>query len=152
MCVLPTGYGKSLIFHLLSMLLFAKYNLGSDVFQICRCAWRSSKKISMAGINSIIIMVSLLNSLMNDHIARLHKSSGIQASVIDMKELTRDEDDNDNVFNVDIDFRLGEKRKLRDGHYEIVFFFTSRSSLISSKYGRESVAKPARQFGHAMQI
>ena len=27
MCVLPTGYGKSLIFHLLPMLLFAKLKL-----------------------------------------------------------------------------------------------------------------------------
>ena len=27
MCVLPTGYGKSLIFHLLPMLIFAKYKL-----------------------------------------------------------------------------------------------------------------------------
>ena len=36
-----------------------------------------------------------------------------------MKELTRDEDDDDDVFNVDIDFRLCEKRKLRDGDYQI---------------------------------
>ena len=36
MCVLPKGYGKSLIFHLLSMLLFAKYNLGSEELQIWR--------------------------------------------------------------------------------------------------------------------
>ena len=135
MCVLPTGYGKSLIFHLLPMLLFAKYNLGSDVFQIWRRAWRSSKEISMAGINSIIIVVSPLNSLMNDQIARLRESSGIQASVVDVKELTRDEDDDDDVFNVDIDFRLCEKRKLRDGDYQIVF--SHPEALISSKYGRE---------------
>ena len=30
MCVLPTGYGKSLIFHLLPMLLHAKHKLRSD--------------------------------------------------------------------------------------------------------------------------
>ena len=29
-CVLPTGYGKSLIFHLVSMLLFAKYKHASS--------------------------------------------------------------------------------------------------------------------------
>ena len=63
----------------------------------------------MAGINSIIIVVSPLNLLMNDQIARLRESSGIQASVIDVKELTRDEDDDDDGFNVDIDFRLCEK-------------------------------------------
>ena len=136
MCVLPTGYGKSLIFHLLpNMLLFAKYNLGSDDFQIWRRAWRSSKEISAAAINSIIVVVSPLNSLMNDQIARLRESSGIQASVVDVKELTPDEDDDDDVFNVDIDFRLCEKRKLRDGHYQIVF--SQPEALISSKYGRE---------------
>ena len=140
MCVLPTGYGKSLIFHLLPMLLFVKYNLGSDVFQIWRRAWRSSKEISMAGINFIIIVVSPLNSLMNDQIARLRKSSGIQASVIDVKELTRDEDDDDDVFNVDIDFRLCEKRKLRGGDYQIVFF-TSRSSYFEQIWKR-IVAEP----------
>ena len=31
MCVLPTGYGKSLIFHLLPMLLFAKFKLCGDL-------------------------------------------------------------------------------------------------------------------------
>ena len=135
MCVLPTGYGKSLIFHLLPMFLFAKYNLGNDVFEILRRAWRSSKEISTAEINSIIIVVSPLNSLMNDQITRLRESSGIQASVIDVKKLTRDEDDDDDVFNVDIDFRICEKRKLRDGRYQIVF--SHPEALISSKYGRE---------------
>ena len=38
-------------------------------------------------------------------------------------------------FKVDIDFRLSEKRKLRDGHYQIVF--SHAEALISSKYGRE---------------
>ena len=31
MCILPTGYGKSLIFHLLPMLLFAKFKLRGDL-------------------------------------------------------------------------------------------------------------------------
>ena len=73
---------------------------------------------------------------MADQIARLRDSSGIQASVIDVKELTKDENlDDDDVFNVDIDFRLCEKRKLRDGQYQIVF--SHPEALISSKYGRE---------------
>jgi hypothetical protein len=54
-------------------------------------------------------------------ISRLSESSGIQASIIDVKELKRkdkdissDEDmDDDNCFNVDIDFPLCEKKKLR---------------------------------------
>ena len=80
------------------MLLFAKYNLGSDDFQIWRRAWRSSKEISAAAINSIIVIVSPLNSLMNDQIARLRDLSGIQALVVDVKELTPDEDHDDDVF------------------------------------------------------
>ncbi|CAB3991929.1 Hypothetical predicted protein [Paramuricea clavata] len=43
--------------------------------------------------------------------------------------------DDDNCFNVDIDFRLCEKRKLRDGRYHIVF--AHPETLISSKYGWE---------------
>ena len=42
-----------------------------------------------AGVNSIIIVVSPLNSLMSGQISRLSESSGIQASIIDVKELKR---------------------------------------------------------------
>ncbi|XP_028403994.1 ATP-dependent DNA helicase Q-like SIM [Dendronephthya gigantea] len=144
MCVLPTGYGKSLIFHLLPMLLFAKYNLRNDMFQIWRRVWRSSKDISTAGvINSITIVVSPLNSLMSDQISRLTQSSGIQAAIIDIKELRKEHKDSssdesmddDDDFNVDIDFNFCEKRKLLDGGYQIVF--AHPETLISSKYGRE---------------
>ncbi len=76
MCVLPTGYGKSLIFRHLLILLFAKYNFGRDLFQM----WRSLKEISTARANFFVIVVSPLNSLMADQIARLRDASGIQAS------------------------------------------------------------------------
>ena len=82
MCVLQTGYGKSLIFHLLSMLLFAEHKLRSDVLLGWR--WRS---ISTAVVYSIVIVVSPLNSLMGDQIFCL-KMSEIQASVIGVKDLT----------------------------------------------------------------
>ena len=35
LCVLPTGYGKSLVFHLLPGLLFAKEKLNEDL-----CLWK----------------------------------------------------------------------------------------------------------------
>lgn len=128
MCVLPSGRGKSLIFHL-PMLLFAKYNLRNDVFQIWRRAWRSSKDISTARVNSIIIVVSPLNSLISDQRSRLSESSGIQAAILDAKELRREHKDNsseeskddDGDFSVGIDLNLCEKRKLRYGRYQIVF-------------------------------
>ena len=51
MCVLPTGYGKSLIYQLLSCTF--DYFLSSDIG------------------NSSIIVVSLLNALMQDQISKL---------------------------------------------------------------------------------
>ena len=41
----------------------------------------------------------------------------------------------DDDFNVDVDFRLCQVRKLRNGNYHIVF--AHPESLISSKYGGE---------------
>ena len=81
MCVLPTRYGKSLIFHLLPMLLYAKHKLSSDDL----LGW-TLKSICTAAVNAIVIVVSPLNSLMSDQISRL-RMSGIQASVIDVKKI-----------------------------------------------------------------
>ena len=41
----------------------------------------------------------------------------------------------DDDFDVDLDFRLCQEKKLRGGDYQIVF--AHPESLISSKYGRE---------------
>ena len=41
----------------------------------------------------------------------------------------------DDFINVDVDFRLCQVRKLRNGNYHIVF--AHPESLISSKYGGE---------------
>ena len=84
MCVLPTGYGKSLIFHLLPMLLFAKLKLRGNVLR----GWRS-KGVSTRLVDSIVIVVSPLNSLMSNQISRLG-ASGIKASVINIKFRKRD--------------------------------------------------------------
>ena len=134
MCVLPMGYGKSLIFHLLSTLIFAKYKLCSDVL----LGWRS-KAISTV-VNTIVIVVSPLNSLMSDQISRLNMS-GIQASVIGVKESRGDQMANsydknmDDEFNIDIDFRFCQEKKLCDGQNHIVFAYPE--ILTSSKYGQE---------------
>ena len=142
MCVLPTGYGKSLIFHLLPMLLFAKLKLQGDLL----LGWRS-KGISTTLVDSIVVVVSPLNSLMSNQISRLGVS-GIRASVMSMKESRKalDSDDVDSIDDqvVDVDFSQCEENKLRDGHYHIVF--AHPESLISSKYGRELLlSKPYQE-------
>ena len=132
MCVLPTGYGKSLIFHLLPMLLFAKFKLRGDLLR----DWKLNG-ICTTVVNSIVIVVSPLNSLMSNQISRLNVS-GIRASVMNIKEgrkrLASRVADTDEVA-VDVDFSQCEEEKLRDGHYHIVF--AHPETLISSKYGRE---------------
>ena len=138
MCVLPTGYGKSLIFHLLPMLLFAKLKWRGNLLS----QWKS-KGLCTATVDSIVIVVSPLNSLMTNQISRLGLS-GIRASAINVKQAsstttideTADADDiRDDIGLVDIDFLLCEKEKLRDGYYHIVF--AHPETLISSKYGRD---------------
>ena len=110
MCVLPTGYGKSLIFHLLPMMLFAKFKLRAEQFQ---------HGYSAALVDAIAIVVWPLNSLMNDQISKL-RMSGIRASILNVKVKgsRRAENDNehewadeeDNV-DVDIDFRQCEEKR-----------------------------------------
>ena len=77
-CVLPTGYGKSLIFHLLPMLLFTKFKLQGDLLHGLH-GWRS-KSFSTGAVNCTVIVVSPLNSLISYQILRL-RMSGIRASV-----------------------------------------------------------------------
>ena len=135
MCVLPTGYGKSLIFHLLPMMMFAKFKLRAGQFQ---------RGFSAAVVDPIVIEVSPLNSLMNDQISKL-QMSGIRASILNVKvKGSRSADINDDGhkwaneednMDVDIDFGQCEEKRLRDGHYHIVF--AHPETLISSKYGRE---------------
>ena len=63
---------------------------------------------------------------MSDQISRLHMS-GIQVSVIKVNESKRFNENDDSEFKenmddmVEIDFWLCEEKKLREGHYNIVF-------------------------------
>ena len=67
--------------------------------------------------------------------------SGMRASVIKVNESKRSKEIDDSEFNenmedmVEIDFWLCEERKLRGGHYNIVFAHPEK--LVSSNYGRE---------------
>lgn len=123
LCVLPTGYGKSLVFHLLPALMFAKAILEQD-------AGPSLWSMDMSMATTIVVVVSPLNALISNQIARLC-SSGIRASVLGVKNVV--DEDTENSF--DCDFRLCEEGKLRSGYYHIVF--SHPESFISCKYGRE---------------
>lgn len=56
-CILPTGYGKSLIFHLTPMLMFARDHIQHVDFL---STWKSVG-ISTQDVFSIVIVVSPLN-------------------------------------------------------------------------------------------
>ena len=101
MCVLPTGYGKSLIFQMLPMLLYAKSKLLDHV---------RLRGISAAAVNSIVVVVSPLNSLMSNQISRL-RISGVRAAIIDIKKLRNEHADHEidqqsENIEVEIDFQL----------------------------------------------
>ena len=96
-------------------------------------------------VDSIVIVVSPLNSLMSNQISRLGMS-GIRASFVNVKGTTRtrasqsanndvDDDDEVETSNINIDFCLCDEKKLQDGYYHIVF--AHPESLISSSYGRQ---------------
>ena len=132
-CILPTGYGKSLIFHLTPMLMFARDHIKlTDSLS----AWKSNG-ICTETVSSIVIVVSPLNSLIQDQISRL-KSCGLRASAISIN-VRESEEIMDDAVNLDstpydCDLRLCEQDRLLKGQYHIVF--AHPESIISTKFGR----------------
>ena len=61
-CDLPTGYGKSLIFHVLPGLLFTKQKLDIDL---------SLRNLDVSAITAVIIVVSPLSALISNQISHL---------------------------------------------------------------------------------
>ena len=126
LAVLPTGYGKSLIFNFLPALLYAKKH-GVDV-----------------NISSIIVVVSPLNSLIANQILRLD-SSGIGATALDVRssiEVEKEKNDPESDALV-CDFDLSDKDKLEIGHYNIVF--AHPEALVSCAYRRKLMRSKAYQ-------
>ena len=126
LAVLPTGFGKSLIFHLLPALFYAKKNGFSK---------------GLVNISSIIVVVSPLNALITNQISKLN-TSGIRASALDVKRLSDEQEDNDDEY--DCDFQLCDKLELETGHYNIVF--AHPESLVSCAEGRKLMhSKPYQE-------
>ena len=126
-CILPTGYGKSLIFHLIPCLMFARNNKEDVIVR-----WKSHG-ITVKEVSSIIIVISPLNALIQDQISRLGLS-GLRASAISVKDVKNTPDEENFDSSYDCDFRLCEKDQLESGLYHIVF--AHPESLISTKFGR----------------
>ena len=83
--ILPTGYGKSLIFHLLPLLLFAKKQLDAGI---------STQTLDLNNdmFSTVAIIVTPLNSLSTDQIKRL-ALIGFRASVFNVKRNETGTDD-----------------------------------------------------------
>ena len=109
--VLPTGYGKSVIFHLLPSLFLDKINCGRRAAQS----------------HPVVIVVSPLNALIKDQIRRL-KEGNVNAAILNMKNKTNSED-------LELDFRDTNLSQLRDAKYEVTF--THPEAFISCKQGLE---------------
>lgn len=125
LCVMPTGYGKSLIFHLLPVLEYFER------------VYSTGQKLEMRLVNSVptvVIVISPLNALMHDQVpCLLSESSGdicITASIIDIKH----GDGEDRILNNDLDDSICEKSDLERGGYNILF--SHPEALVPCKYVR----------------
>lgn len=107
--VLPTGYGKSIIFHLLPLLLFDR------------------NTSSPSTPSPVIIVVSPLNSLIQDQLRRINLSNK-SAAVLNVKRSENTEDSR-------LDLSEGDSTLLREAKYDIIF--AHPEACLSSKEGQE---------------
>ena len=75
--VLPTGYGKSIIFHLLPALFFDKINCGRTPASL--------------PIHPVVVVVSPLNSLISDQIRRSTQGK-VKATILNVKKKANSDD------------------------------------------------------------
>ena len=93
--VLPTGYGRSLIFHLLPVLLRGKLeDKGSSSPQV-------------------VVIVSPLNALIKDQLRRINEGS-IRAAALNVKR-------KQNTGDFELDFRDANPSLLKDAKYDMLF-------------------------------
>ena len=75
LAVLPTGYGKSLIYHLLLLMLFARkmleVNLTSDPLTL--------PPVCLSDMTSVLLVILPLNSLISDQVQKL-SATGLRVS------------------------------------------------------------------------
>ena len=109
LAVLPTGYGKSLIYHLLPLMLFARKMLEVNP---------TLPPVCLRYVTSVLLVISPLNSL----------TSSISALNIFPIALSEENED------VDCDVtELDKKQKLVNGYYNLLF---AHREAFMSKFGR----------------
>lgn len=101
--VLPTGYGESLVFHVLPQLL-------KERDTICTSTGTTS-------CNSVVLVVSPLNALMCDQISSL-RDKGVQAAILGVNETESDENDDSPVLTSQWE---RTREQIIQARYEIVF-------------------------------
>ena len=128
LAVLPTGYGKSLIYQILPLLLYCKEWLQGSQIQ---------RSISECDLTSVVIVICCLNSLINDKIRKI-LTTGLRVSVLNVNrtcdDITSDSIDDEVLCDV---VELEKKGKLLAGYYNILF--AHPESLLSSRFGRSLV-------------
>ena len=112
LAVLPTGYGKSLVFHLLSSLL-AERKRRSGVLE-----------------KTVVIVVFPLNSLIHDQLQKINRTRQ-RAVVLSVKG--QELDHNINAGEQNLDFTNIDELQLRNADYE--YIFTHPETCLSSKQG-----------------
>ncbi|XP_028417601.1 putative ATP-dependent DNA helicase Q1 [Dendronephthya gigantea] len=121
LAILPTGYGKSLIYQLLPLMLFAKRALEE----------RTNQQLCTDEVTSVLLVISPLNALINDQVRKLC-AIGLRASAINIQPQQNIDDE------IDCDVtELEQKTKLIKGYYNLLF--AHPEALISSKFGKELV-------------
>ena len=107
LAVLPTGYGKSLIYQILPLLLYCKESLEGSQIQ---------RSISECDLTSIVLVICPLNSLINDQIRKI-LTTGLRVSVLNVNRTCDDSIDEEVLCHV---VELEKKEKLLAGYYYIL--------------------------------
>ena len=125
LAILPTGYGKSLIYHLLPLMLFARkmleVNPTSDPLTL--------PPVCLRDVTSVLLVISPLNSLISDQVQKL-SATGLRVSALNIFPTALSEENED----VDCDVtELDKKQKLVNGYYNLLF---AHPEAFMSKFGR----------------
>ena len=119
--MLPTGYRKSLVFHVLPRLLKE----------------RDARVSSQSVGSSVVVIISPLNALMYDQISKL-RERGVKAAVLGVK--VRRDEEGDSVLDSKWE---GNRGSIIEAGYKIVFCHPE--SFLSCKDGIKVLQSPAYQ-------